>query len=67
MTKGGTGDVLAGIVAGLYAKSPALASCMVASQVNKLAGENLAKEYGQFYLASDLIVEAQKVLGKYLG
>lgn len=62
MTKGGTGDVLAGIVAGLYAKSPALASCMVASQVNKLAGENLANDYGQFYSASDLIVEVQKVL-----
>lgn len=62
MTKGGTGDVLAGLVAGLYAKSPAFASCVVASQVNKLAGENLEKSVGVFFAASDLIGEAQKVL-----
>ncbi len=64
MTKGGTGDVLAGLVAGLYAKSPALASCIVASQVNKRAGEELEKKVGVFFSASDLIGEVQKVLGK---
>lgn len=66
MTKGGTGDVLAGLVGGLYAKSPALASCVVASQVNKLAGERLEERLGMFFAASDLIVEVQKVLGEYL-
>lgn len=59
MTKGGTGDVLAGMVAGLYAKSPAMASCVVASQVNKRAGEELEQKVGVFFSASDLIGEVQ--------
>ena len=66
MTKGGTGDVLAGLVAGLYAKSPALASCVVASQVNKRAGEELEKKMGVFYSASDLIGQVQKELREVL-
>lgn len=66
MTKGGTGDVLSGLVAGLYAKSPAMASCVVASQVNKWAGEELEKRVGPFFSAGELIGEAQKVLGKML-
>lgn len=66
MTKGGTGDVLAGIVAGLYAKSPAFASCIVGSQVNKSAGEELEKKMGVFFSASDLMREVQKGLGEIL-
>ena len=66
MTKGGTGDVLAGIVCGLYAKSPAMASCVVASHVNKRAGEELEKKVGTFFSASDLIGEVQKVFGEML-
>ena len=63
MTKGGTGDVLAGLVAGLYAKSPAMAACVVASQVNKKAGEELEKITGPFFSAGDLIPQVQKQLG----
>lgn len=66
MTKGGTGDILAGLVAGLYAKSPAMAACVVASQVNKIAGENLEKRVGVFFAANDLISEVQNVLRFYL-
>lgn len=66
MTKGGTGDVLAGLVAGLYAKSPAMASCVVASSVNKRAGENLEDRVGPFFGAAELIPEVQKVLGDLL-
>jgi NAD(P)H-hydrate repair Nnr-like enzyme with NAD(P)H-hydrate dehydratase domain len=62
MTKGGTGDVLAGIVAGLYAKSPAIASCVVASQANKRAGEALERKLGSFFAAGDLIGQVQSVL-----
>lgn len=62
MTKGGTGDVLSGIVAGLYAKSPAMASCVVASYTNKTAGEELEKKIGNFYGAGELLPEVQKVL-----
>lgn len=66
MTKGGTGDVLAGIVVGLYAKSPAMASCIVASAANKRAGEQLEKKLGPFFSASDLIPEVQRVLGEMI-
>jgi len=62
MTKGGTGDVLAGLVAGLYAKSSAMAACVVASQVNKKAGEELEKAMGPFFSAGDLIPQVQKQL-----
>ncbi|MEI6690414.1 MAG: NAD(P)H-hydrate dehydratase [bacterium] len=55
MTKGGTGDVLAGIVVGLFAKSSAVASCYVASITNKRIGERLAKKNGNFFDAGDMI------------
>lgn len=66
MTKGGSGDVLAGLVAGLYAKSPAMAACVVASQVNKRAGEELEKTMGPFFSAGDLIPQVQRELVKML-
>lgn len=66
MTKGGTGDVLSGLVAGLYAKSPAFSACVVASYVNKRAGEELEAKVGTFFAANDLIPEVQKVLGNLL-
>jgi len=66
MTKGGTGDVLSGLVAGLYAKSPPLASCVVASQANKRAGGNLANKVGPFFSAGEMISEVPKVLGEML-
>ena len=41
MTKGGTGDVLAGLVAAFYAKNDAFLSASAASFINKKAGESL--------------------------
>lgn len=55
MTKGGTGDVLAGIVCALYAKSPALSAAVTASLINKKASEKLAETNGPFFSAGDLI------------
>ena len=66
MTKGGTGDVLAGVVAGLYAKSPATAAAVTASQVNKRAGEALAKRVGVYFGASDLLTAIPEVLRQML-
>lgn len=63
MTKGGTGDALAGMVSGFYAKSPAVASCVVASYVNKKAGEQASEKVGVFFSTSDLIKASQVVLG----
>lgn len=62
MTKGGTGDVLAGLVAGLYAKSPAGASCVIASYTNKLASEELENTVGAFFSPTDLITQIPKTI-----
>jgi NAD(P)H-hydrate epimerase len=57
MTKGGTGDVLAGLVAGFYAKNEALLSACAASFLNKLAGDRLYERLGTMFNASDLTDE----------
>lgn len=63
MTKGGTGDVLAGLVTALYAKNDAFISACAASWINKKAGDNLYKEVGYYFNASDLADEIPKVMG----
>ncbi len=55
MTKGGTGDVLAGLVAGLYSTNSADKSCLWGSYLNKKAGDYLFETVGPFYNASDLV------------
>lgn len=67
MTKGGTGDVLAGLVAGLYATNDALTSAVVASVTNKKAGEELAKTVGPFFNATDLTSQIPKILWELIG
>ncbi len=62
MTKGGTGDVLAGLVAALYCTNNALTSCLVASYINKKAGDELYKTVGPFFNASDLVGKIPEVL-----
>lgn len=62
MTKGGTGDVLAGLVAALYAKNDAFLSACSASYINKKAGESLFQKTGIYFNASDLADEIPKVL-----
>ena len=54
MTKGGTGDVLAGLVAALYCKNDAFISAVTASYVNKKAGDELYEKMGLWFNASDL-------------
>lgn len=62
MTKGGTGDVLAGLVAALYCTNDALTACVVSSYVNKQAGEKLYKTVGPNFNASDLVQAIPEVL-----
>lgn len=62
MTKGGTGDVLAGLVAGLYTNNEILPSVVVASYINKKAGESLYKKSGPFFNTTDLVEEIPRVL-----
>lgn len=63
MTKGGTGDVLAGLVAGLYGfTDDPFTAATVGSYVNKTAGDTLYKTVGLFFNASDLAAQIPKTL-----
>lgn len=63
MTKGGTGDILAGLVTALYAKNDdAFLVACAASYINKKAGESLEKTMGIYFNASDLVLEIPKVM-----
>lgn len=62
MTKGGTGDVLAGLIAALYCVNEKEVAAVVGSYINKKAGEKLAEEVGAFFNASDLVEMVPKVL-----
>jgi len=66
MTKGGTGDVLAGLTAALYSKNDAYLSACAASYINKKAGESLAQTMGLYFNASDLADEVPKVMKNLL-
>lgn len=65
MTKGGTGDVLAGLTAALYCKNESFLSAVAGSFINKKAGENLFKKVGLYFNASDLANEIPQVLKTY--
>ncbi len=68
MTKGGTGDALAGLVAGLYCfTDDPFAAAVVGSFVNKTAGDRLYKEVGPFFTTTKLVEEIPKVLKEVLG
>ncbi len=62
MTKGGTGDVLAGLVAALYCTHDAVTSAVVGSYINKKAGEYLHQTVGPYFNASDLVRVIPEVL-----
>lgn len=63
MTKGGTGDILAGIAAGLLAQRiPAFQAACAAAWVNGTVGDILEETFGYGFLASDFLEEIPKVL-----
>lgn len=66
MTKGGTGDVLAGLCAGFLAQSKdLLQSAINASYFNKKIGDILLKKKKGFtYLASDMVEEIKRLDSK---
>jgi len=66
MTKGGTGDVLAGLVGGLYCQNEALLAASAASFINKKAGEDLYQNMGYWFNASDLADQIPKTMRKLL-
>ncbi len=62
MTKGGTGDVLTGLLAALATKNDLFLAAKASVYINGLAGDRLSKKAGFYYSASELIPEAQKIL-----
>lgn len=62
MTKGGTGDVLAGLVAALYCTHPAPVAAVIASYINKAAGDALFEQVGPYFNASQLAAQVPKTL-----
>lgn len=64
LTKGGTGDVLAGLTASFNTKSDQIASSVISSFALKKAGEELAKTVGLFYNTTDIIHILPKILSK---
>jgi len=67
MTKGGTGDVLAALIASLYCKNEdPLLVASAGSYLNKKAGESLFKRVGYYFNSSDLVDEIPKVMKKLI-
>ena len=62
MTKGGTGDVLAGLVGALYCKNKAWLAAVAGSYINKKAGDRLYERVGPYFNATDLVSEIPGVM-----
>lgn len=62
MTKGGTGDVLAGLIAALYCKNNNFLAATCGSYINKKSGEKLYEKVGIYFNASDLADEIPFVM-----
>jgi len=65
LTKGGTGDVLAGLTVGLAAKNQPFLAAAAASFILKKAADELYKKVGFAYNADDLAEKIPEVLGEY--
>lgn len=67
LSKGGTGDTLAGLVAALYAKNDAFISATSASYILKKSGDELYKKVGSNFNADDLSDKVPEILHGLLG
>ncbi|MEM4255535.1 MAG: NAD(P)H-hydrate dehydratase [Candidatus Norongarragalinales archaeon] len=67
MTKGGTGDVLAGLAAAFACKNSLLLSAQAAAFLNGFAADRLKKRKGIYYNADDLVEEIPFVLKQLKG
>lgn len=66
MTKGGTGDVLAGLIAALACKNDPFVATEIGSRINKMAGDALYKTVGPFFNATDLANQIPIELNNYI-
>jgi len=66
MTKGGTGDVLAGLIAALNCTNDPWTATLAGSFINKQAGDELFKTVGPFFNATDLANQIPMTMKKLL-
>ena len=66
MTKGGTGDVLAGLIAALACKNDPFLATIAGSFINKKAGDALYARVGPYFNATDLAGEISVVMKEFL-
>ncbi len=66
MTKGGTGDVLAGLIAALACKNDPFLATITGSFINKKAGDALYARVGPYFNATDLAGEIPGVMKELL-
>lgn len=66
MTKGGTGDVLAGLIAALACKNDLFVAAAVGAYMNGLAGDELYQTVGPYFNASDLCDQVPQTLYQLL-
>lgn len=64
LTKGGSGDILAGLTTALYAKNDPLTSAVLASYVEKTAADELYATYGYWYNMLQLIEKIPTIFRK---
>lgn len=62
LTKGGTGDVLAGVISALNTKNTQLLSCISASIILKKSAEDLYVNTHFWYNTSDLVLQIPKTM-----
>lgn len=67
LTKGGTGDILAGLTVALYAKNDAFLAASCASYIAKATADELFEKVGTNYNADDLAENLPKTLFKLQG
>lgn len=60
LTKGGTGDVLAGLITSFYAKNEAIDSAILGSYLLKKSADNLFQSHGYWYNISEIIQQIPK-------
>lgn len=65
LTKGGTGDVLAGLVVSFLAKNSAITATIVASYLLKKSAEDLFDTHGYWYNVSELINQIPKTFTNF--
>lgn len=66
MTKGGTGDVLAGLIGALATKNDLYIAAVTGSYINKKAGDSLFQKVGYYFNATDLVNEIPVVMKELL-